>query len=113
MEKPGTKIARTNRSTDVGLEFLLGTSIKFDNTQYLVATDTDPVGTLQDIKKKNFGFRIRMETRMGPMSLRYELGIRPGVSARIGGSAGEDNFVTRRMGGAYILFGVGFGIGLL
>jgi len=111
--KTGTKIGRTNRSVDLGLEFLLGTSIKFDSTQYLVTTDTDPIGTYQDIKKKNFGFRIRMETRQGPISLRYELGIRPGVSARIGGSAGEDNFFTRRMGGAYILFGVGFGIGLL
>ena len=54
-----------------------------------------------------------METRGGPFSLRYEVGIRPGVNARIGGAAGEDNFFTRRMGGAYILVGVGFGIGLL
>jgi hypothetical protein len=113
IRRTGTKIGRTNRSIDVGLEFLYAPVVLFDRPQYLVKSSNDTIGHMEDIKAKHFGGRIRMEIRKGPISMRYELGLRPGVKAKVGGSAGEDNFATRLMGGAYILIGFGFGLGLL
>lgn len=111
--KKGSKIGRTNTSTDFGLEFFYAPVVIFDRDQYVVKSATDTVGTLMDIKKKHWGGRIRLEVRKGPISLRYELGLRPGVKAKVGGIHGEDNFATRLMGGAYVLFGLGIGIGAL
>jgi hypothetical protein len=113
IRKSGTKIGRTNISTDVGLEFLYAPVVLFDRPQYLVKSGNDTIGTMVDIKAKHFGGRIRMEIRKGPISMRYEIGLRPGVKAKVGGAGGSDNFATRLMGGAYILIGFGFGIGLL
>lgn len=113
IHRKGTKMGRVNSTVDVGLEFLFAPVVIFDNNQYMVKTANDTIGHLEDIKKKNFGGRIRMEIRKGPISMRYEIGLRPGVKAKIGGASGEDNFATRRMGGAYIIVGFGLGIGVL
>ncbi|HEX7413913.1 MAG TPA: hypothetical protein VF411_07680 [Bacteroidia bacterium] len=112
IRKTGTKIGKYNSTIDVGLELLYAPMVQFEQTQYFVKSATDTVGHLQDVKKKNFGFRIRSEIRKGPISMRFEVGLRPGVKAKVGGAAGEDNFATRMMGGAYVLFGVGIGLGV-
>lgn len=110
--KTGKKTGKVNQTIDFGLEFLYAPNINFDIPQYRVFTDdTDTLGHLEDIKKKHFGFRFRTEVRRGIFSMRYEVGLRPGVKYKIGGAAGEDNFATRAMSGGYILMGFGIGIG--
>lgn len=111
--KRGTKIGRVNSSIDFAMEFLYSPIVLLDKPQYLQKSQTDTTGKLVDIKKKNFGFRFRAEVRKGIVSMRYEVGLRPGVKARVGGIDGEDNVATRLMGGAYVLVGLGIGIGAL
>lgn len=112
IRRKGTKTGRVNSTIDVAIEFLYAPVINFDRDQQFLVTPSDSIGSWQNIPKKHFGFRIRSDMRRGIFSFRYELGLRPGVKTKAGGVRGEDNFFTTKvLTGAYMTFGVGFGIG--
>ena len=113
IRKQGSRVSRVNSTYDVGLEFLYAPTMQFQNTMYL-PFGADSTASMINIPKKHFGFRIRMEIRQKLVSLRAEMGMRPGPKLRAGGARGEDNaFTNGFLRGAYVIFGVGFGIGAL
>ena len=102
--KKDTKKDSVNSTVDFAMEGFYAPIIIFDH----------PIDTAYgDIKKKHGGFRFRIEMRRKIISMRYELGVRPGIKYKIAGDAGEDNIATRALKGGYMLFGVGIGIGML
>ena len=107
----GSRIARENSTFDLGLEFLYAPTMQFENTQYTYYAPDDTVGVLKSIPQKHLGFRIRTEVKQKILSLRIEMGLRPGPKLGIGD---QDNVFTRKyLAGGYVIFGVGFGLGLL
>lgn len=112
IRRKGTRTGRVNSTIDVGIEFLMAPLVNLERDQQFIKTETDTIGGLKDIPKKYFGFRIRSDIRKGIFSLRYEIGLRPGVKTKAGGKNGEDNFFTTKVfSGAYMAFGLGIGIG--
>ncbi len=112
IRRKGSKIGRVNSTIDVVLEFLYAPIVNFQHNQQYITPLNDTIAQLKDIPKKYFGFRIRSEIRRGIFSIRNELGLRPGVKTKAGGEKGEDNFFTTKvLTGAYLVFGLGIGIG--
>ena len=112
IRRKGTKTGRVNSTIDVAMEFLYAPLVQFQYNQQFIVPKNDSIAQIKDIPKKYFGFRIRSEIRKGIFSIRNEIGLRPGVKTKAGGEKGEDNFFTTKVfTGAYMIFGVGIGIG--
>lgn len=101
----GTKIRRVNTSIDAAIEVLFAPVIVAKDEVRFVKDGLTTTYTISDVKKKHFGFRIRAEVRQKIISMRMEMGLRPGVDFTFG----DKSFFN----GAYLAMGFGIGIGAL
>jgi hypothetical protein len=99
---------RRNMSVDMGLELLYAPVILFQNSTTVMAKGGPEQYDISKLKTKHVGFRVRAEMRKKIFSLRFEMGMRPGVDYSLAG-----NSTKTYLNGAYCLLGMGIGLGAL
>ena len=103
------KIRRLNSSADVALEMLYAPAIRFRDNVDAGSGASRANYSISNLEKKHMGFRVRADIHRSIFSVRFEMGMRPGVNYFPGGDTGGKKFLK----GAYYLIGLGFGIGAL
>jgi hypothetical protein len=105
--KHGKTTVRRNTSVDLAMEFLFAPSVRFQENVNVVQNDTAQTYFISNLQKKHMGFRVRAEIRKSIFSVRFEMGVRPGVKYAMGGNG------NKTLSGAYYTLGLGIGIGAL
>ncbi len=68
-----------------------------------------------DVKTNKFGFRFEINMKRGLMGMRLEMGTKPGIRHDYSEDGGkvENEWLVKRMANAYMVLGIGLGIGAL
>lgn len=104
-----TKTRRFKRTVNTNIEFLFAPAIAVGKEAYYKNKSTNSIETykINDVKKKNLGFRISAEILNGKPGwfMRMEFGIKPGIQAPLNSDTKMGKFLTN----GYVSFGLGIG----
>lgn len=126
------KTVRVKTIIDMSAELLVGKTIadkniigvydngswKYDsalvNKYEIMSFDGKKTGN-DAVQMRNLGWRIQLNMKKGWWGFRTEMGVKPGIDFDYSqnGAKAENDWLVKRLNRAYLMMGIGFGIGAL